>query len=97
MDCVVLKDDARTPGYKRFGVSDVTSLGQAKLHMAATMVVKQGRKYLGEYAEKGLTEALLDAVAKQDAVFVDQMAGRYEAVSTRAGATHARILFANGL
>ena len=97
MDCVVLKDDARTPGYKRFGVSDVTSLGQAKLHMAATMVVKQGRKYLGEYAEKGLTEALLDAVAKQDAVFVDQMAGRYEAVSTRAGATRARILFANGL
>ena len=92
MDCVVLKDDARTSGYKRFGVSDVTSLGQAKLHMAATMVVKQGRKYLGEYAEKGLTEALLDAVAKQDAVFVDQMAGRYEAVSTRA-----RILFANGL
>ena len=97
MDRVVLKDDARTPGYKRFGVSDVTSLGQAKLHMAATMVVKQGRKYLGEYAEKGLTEALLDAVAKQDAVFVDQMAGRYEAVSTRAGATRARILFANGL
>ena len=97
MDCVVLKDDARTPGYKRFGVSDVTSLGQAKLHMAATMVVKQGRKYLGEYAEKGLTEALLDAVAKQDAVFVDQMAGRYEAVSTRAGATRARLLFANGL
>ena len=26
MDCVALKDDARSPGYKRFGVSDVTSL-----------------------------------------------------------------------
>ena len=97
MDCVVLKDDARTPGYKRFGVSDVTSLGQAKLHMAATMVVKQGRKYLAEYANKGLTAALLDAVAAQDAAFVEQMAGRYEAVSTRAGATRARLLFANGL
>ena len=97
MNCVVLKDDARTPGYKRFGVSDVSNLGQAKLHMAATMVVKQGRKYLAEYAEKGLTAALLDAVAAQDAAFVEQMAGRYEAMSTRAGATRARLLFANGL
>ena len=97
MDCVVLKDDARTPGYKRFGVSDVSSLSQAKLHMAATMVVKQGRKYLAEYTEQGLSAALLDVVAAEDAAFVEQMADRYEAVSTRAGATRARILFGNGL
>jgi hypothetical protein len=97
MDCVGLKDDPRTAGYKRFGVSDVSSLSQAKLHLAATMVVKQGRKYLAEYADKGLTAALLNDVETKDATFVDQMADRHEAVSTRAGATRARILFANGL
>ena len=97
MDCVGLKDDSRTAGYKRFGVSDVTSLSQAKLHLAATMVVKQGRKYLADYASKGLTAALLTTVETEDAAFVDQMADRHEAVSTRAGATRARIIFANGL
>jgi len=97
MDCVALKDDPRTASYKRFGVASVTSLGQAKLHLAATMVVKQGRKYLAEYAEKGLTAGLLDEVAKLDESFVDDMAARHEAVSTRAGATRARILFANQL
>lgn len=97
MDCVGLKDDPRTPGYKRFGVASVTSLGQAKLHLAATMVVKQGRKYLAEYADKGLTAVMLDEVAKLDEAFVDDMTNRHEAVSTRAGATRARILFANGL
>lgn len=97
MDCVGLRDDPRTAAYKRFGVSDVSSLSQAKLHLAATMVVKQGRKYLADYTEKGLTPELLTAVETQDAAFVDQMADRHEAVSTRAGATRARILFANGL
>ncbi|MBF9221787.1 hypothetical protein [Hymenobacter ruricola] len=97
MDCVALKDDPRTAAYKRFGVSDVSGLSQAKLHLAATMAVKQGRKYLAEYADKGLTQALLDEVARQDGLFVDQMTDRHEAVSTRAGATRARIVFANGL
>lgn len=92
MDCVGLKDDPRTAGYKRFGVSAVTSLSQAKLHLAATIVAKQGRKYLADYADKGLTAALLTTVEKEDAAFVDQMADRHEAVSTRA-----RLLFANGL
>jgi hypothetical protein len=97
MDCVGLRDDPRSAAYKRFGVSDVTSLSQAKLHLAATMVVKQGRKYLPDYADKGLTATLLTAVETADAAFVDQMADRHEAVSTRAGATRTRILFANGL
>ncbi len=97
MDCVGLKDDPRTAAYKRLGVSDVSSLNQAKLHLAATMVAKQGRKYLAEYTEKGLTAAMLTAVETEDAAFVDQMAARHEAVSTRAGATRARIVFANGL
>lgn len=77
MACVALKDDPRTAGYKRFGVTRVNSLSQAKLHLAATMVVKQGRKYLPEYADKGLTADLLTTVETLDAAFVDQMADHH--------------------
>ena len=97
MGCVAVKDDPRTAAYKRFGVASVGSLGEAKLHLAANMVAKQGRKYLAEYAAEGLTPALLKAVDDADDAFVDDMAARHEAVSTRAGAARARILFANGL
>ena len=97
MGCVAVKDSPRTPGYKRFGAGDVGSLGEAKLHLAANMVVKQGTKYLADYTEQGLTPALLKAVDDADDAFVDDMAARHEAVSTRAGATRARILFANQL
>ena len=41
LDCVVLKDDARSARYKRFGASDVSNLGQAKLHLA--VVISQPR------------------------------------------------------
>ncbi|GAB3828492.1 hypothetical protein [Hymenobacter jeollabukensis] len=94
---ISLKDDVRSARYKRFGVSDVSSVSDAKLHLAATMLVKQGRKYLEEYQEQGLTAALLDDVDTQNAAFVDSLADRKEAESTRSGATRARILFANGL
>jgi hypothetical protein len=94
---ISVKDDVRSARYKRFGVSDVSSMSDAKLHLAATMLVKQGRKYLAEYQEQGLTEALLTAVETQNAAFVESLAARKEAESTRAGATRARILFGNGL
>jgi len=97
MACVGLRDDPRTAAYKRFGAADVANASEAALHLAGAVVVKQGRKYLAEYAEKGLTAGLLDEVAKLDESFVDDMAARHEAVSTRAGATRARILFANQL
>lgn len=94
---IAIKDDVRSARYKRFGVSDVSSVGDAKLHLAATMLVKQGRKYLNDYAEQGLTEALLAAVETQNTAFVESLADRKEAESTRSGATRARILFGNGL
>lgn len=97
MDCVVLKDDARTPGYKRFGVSDVSSLSQAKLHMAATMVVKQGRKYLADYAGVGLTADMLTAVETNNATFVEALTTGKEAKNDRQAATDARIEAANAL
>ncbi|MCA8832132.1 hypothetical protein [Hymenobacter pini] len=94
---IATQDDTRSARYKRFGVSDVSSLGDAKLHLAATMLVKQGRKYLAEYAGVGLTEQMLAAIESQNADFVDSLTDRREAESTRAGATRARILFGNGL
>ncbi|MBG8552012.1 hypothetical protein [Hymenobacter guriensis] len=61
------------------------------------MRVKQGRKYLAEYTDAGLTAALLDAVETRNEAFVDGLADRKEVESTRANATQARIRFANGL
>ncbi|GAA3952717.1 hypothetical protein [Hymenobacter algoricola] len=97
MSIIMLKDDPRTPRYKRFGVSDVSSLGEAKLHLAATMLVRQGRKYLEEYKDEGLTAAMLDAVEQHNEAFLEGLMSRKEAENTRSGATRARILFANGL
>lgn len=94
---IATRDDVRSARYKRFGVSDVSSLGDAKLHLAATMLVKQGRKYLPEYAGVGLTEAMLTTIEDHNADFVDSLTDRKEAESTRTGATRARLLFANGL
>ncbi|RSK42967.1 hypothetical protein [Hymenobacter perfusus] len=91
------QDPPRTARYKRFGASNVENLSDAKLHLAATMLVKQGRKYLAEYAGVGLTEAMLAAIESQNADFVESLTDRKEAESTRTGATRARILFANGL
>ncbi|MCB2378898.1 hypothetical protein LGH70_14950 [Hymenobacter sp. BT635] len=92
-----LKDEPRTARYKRFGVSDVMNLPEAKLHLAATMLVKQGRKYLEEYQAEGLTAAMLDTVEKNNAAFVEGLTERKEAENTRSGATRARVLFGNGL
>lgn len=91
------QDPPRSARYKRFGAANVENLSDAKLHLAATMLVKQGRKYLPEYAGVGLTEALLAAIESQNADFVDSLTDRREAESTRTGATRARLLFANGL
>ncbi|RYU83802.1 hypothetical protein [Hymenobacter persicinus] len=97
LSIIALQDEPRTARYKRFGVSSVTDLTEPKLHLAATMLVKQGRKYLAEYAEQGLTAAMLDAVAGHNEAFVEGLAERKEAENTRSGATRARLLFANGL
>jgi len=94
---VASQDDPRTARYKRFGASNVDTLSDPKLHLAATIVTKQGRKYLAEYAGVGLTEQMLTTIEDHNADFVDSLTDRREAESTRTGATQARILFANGL
>ena len=97
MSRVGLKDDERTPAYKRFGAAHVSNLTEAALHLAGTMVVKQATKYLAEYTAQGLTQALIDDVEARNAAFVGGLSDSHEAGNTRAIATNARLLFGNDL
>ena len=97
MSRVGLKDDERTPAYKRFGAAHVSNLTEAALHLAGTVVVKQATKYLADYAGVGLTQGLIDEVEKQNLAFVGGLTDRHDAGDTRASATDARIVFGNDL
>ena len=94
---IASQDEPRTARYKRFGATSVDNLTDAKLHLGATMLTKQGRRYLAEYAGVGLSEAMLADIDTQNAAFVEFLADRREAESSRAGATQGRIRFANEL
>ncbi|WP_400192357.1 hypothetical protein [Hymenobacter sp. B81] len=97
MALVAVRDSPRTGRYKRFGVRDVSSLGEAGLFLGAALLVKQGRKYLPEYAVEGLTEAMLQTVEACSAAFLAGLAERKEAENTRSTATETRLAFANRL
>ncbi len=97
MGCVGLLDDPRTAGYKRFGATDVANDSEAELHLAAGVVVRQGRKYLDRYKGKGLTAEMLTAVEDNNEKFVAGLTTRKEAESERHAATDKRIVFANEL
>lgn len=94
---IELKDDPRTAAYKRFGAASVSNAKEADLHLAGVLVVKQGRKYLADYAAVGLTAALLNTVETTNARFVDELTTRKEAENNRQDATDARIVAANAL
>ena len=97
MACIELKDDPRTAAYKRFGVVNVANATEAALHLAGAVVVKQGRKYLADYAGVGLTADMLDAVEANNARFVEELTTGKEAENDRQTATDARIEAANAL
>jgi len=97
MACVGLRDDPRTAAYKRFGAADVANASEAALHLAGAVVVKQGRKYLADYAGLGLTAAMLDAVETNNANFVEELTTGKEAENNRQAATDDRIEAANAL
>jgi hypothetical protein len=94
---VALKDRPTTARYKRLGVEAVTNLSEAELHLAATMLVKQGRKYVAEYKDQGLTGEMLTEIETLDKAFVEGLGERKSAENTRSEATDARIVFANKL
>ena len=97
MSHVGLKDAPRTAGYKRFGAAAVSNATEAELHLAGVMVVKQGRKYLADYAGVGLTKELLDAVETNNGKFVEELTTGKEAENDRQAATDTRIVAANAL
>lgn len=78
MSCIELKDGLRTVAYKRFGVSKPSSLTESALHLAGAVLVTQATKYLPEYADKGLTQAMSDEVATANAAFVAGLTTRHE-------------------
>ncbi len=94
---IELKDDPCTAAYKRFGAANVANATEAVLHLAGAVVVKQGRKYLADYAGVGLTKELLDAVETNNANFVEELTTGKEAENERQAATDARIEAANAL
>jgi hypothetical protein len=97
MACIELKDDPRTASYKRFGVVNVANATESVLHLAAAMVVKQGRKYLADYTGVGLTAEMLTAVETNNAAFVEELTTGKEAENERQSATDDRIEAANAL
>ena len=94
---IELKDALRTAAYKRFGAASVSNATEAELHLAGVLVVKQGRKYLADYAGVGLTKELLDAVETANAKFVEELTTGKETENERQAATDARIEAANAL
>ena len=94
---IELKDDPRPAAYKRFGAASVSKATEAELHLAGVLMVKQGRKYLAEYAGVGLTKELLEAVETNNAQFVDQRTTGKETDNERQATTDARIVAANAL
>lgn len=97
MGCVALVDGPRTAGYKRFGATDVANDSEAELHLAAGVVVRQGRKHLDRYKDKGLTAEMLKTVEDNNEKFVEGLTDRKEAESERHAATDKRVVFANEL
>ena len=97
MACIEQRDNPRTPAYKRFGAVNVANATEAKLHLAGAMVVKQGRKYLADYAGVGLTANMLDLVEANNARFVDELTNGKDDENDRQDATDDRIEAANAL
>ena len=94
---IELKDDPRTAAYKRFGVVNVANATEAALHLAGAVVVKQGRKYLADYAGVGLTAEMLATVETNNANFVEELTTGKEAQNDRQSATDVRLEAANAL
>lgn len=97
MACIGLKDDPRTAAYKRFGAANVANAAEAALYLAGAVVVKQGRKYLADYAGVGLTADMLTAVETNHVGFMEELTTGKEAENDRQAATNDRIEAANAL
>ena len=89
--------DARSASYKMFGSAGLAGGPEAELYVGLLRVVRVGRAHLAEYAPKGLTAAMLDALAAAAAEFLARLGDQQDAETARGRAADVRILAGNAL
>ncbi|WP_310397017.1 hypothetical protein [Hymenobacter sp.] len=89
--------DPRSASYKMFGSAGLANGPEAELYVGLLRVVRVGRAHLADYAAKGLTPAMLDALAASAAEFLERLGQQQDAETARGRAADARILAANAL
>jgi hypothetical protein len=89
--------DARSASYKMFGSAGLAGGPEAELYVGLLRVVRVGRAHLAEYAPKGLTAEMLDALAASAAEFLNLLGKQQDAETARGRAADVRILAGNAL
>ena len=97
MGIVSTVHDARSASYKMFGSAGLAGGPEAEFYVGLLRVVRVGRAHLAEYAAKGLTAAMLDALAASAAEFLDRLGKQQDAETARGRAVDVRILAGNAL
>jgi len=83
--------------YRKFGSKGMDEHDDNDLHRLGSRVVRVATGYLGELAEEGLTQAIIDALEAKNLVFDNAIDAKDEAVRTRDISTEDRIVLGNSL
>lgn len=89
--------DVRSASYKMFGSAGLATGPEAELYVGLLRVVRVGRAHLADYAPKGLTTAMLDALAASATEFLARLGTQQDAETARGRAADVRILAGNAL
>lgn len=89
--------DVRSASYKMFGSAGLATGPEAELYVGLLRVVRVGRAHLADYAPKGLTAAMLDALAASATEFLARLGTQQDAETARGRAADVRILAGNAL
>lgn len=89
--------DPRSASYKMFGSAGLANGPEPELYVGLLRVGRVGRAHLAEYAPKGLTAVLLDALAASAATFLKRLGDQQDAEAARGRAADVRILAGNAL
>ena len=89
--------DVRSASYKMFGSTGLAGGPEPDLYVGLLRVVRVGRAHLAEFAAKGLTAAMLDALAAAATEFLARLGDQQDAEAARGRAADGRILAGNAL
>ena len=89
--------DVRSASYRMFGSAGLATGPEAELYVGLLRVVRVGRAHLADYAPKGLTAAMLDALAASATEFLARLGTQQDAETARGRAADVRILAGNAL